>query len=68
MCLDGTQCRQGSPDAPHATRYGAWVQDAQDAQDSQDTQDAESRLGESGHNATMSDGGHLFADVLRSEY
>jgi len=42
VCLDGTQCRQGSLDAPDATRYGAWVQDAQDAQD------AESRLGESG--------------------
>jgi len=57
MCLDGTQCRQGSPDAPDATRYGTWVQDAQDAQD------AESRLGESGRNTTVSDAGHLFADV-----
>jgi len=57
MCPDGTQCRLGSPDAPDATRYGAWVQDAQDAQD------AESRLGESGCNTTVSDAGHLFADV-----
>jgi len=57
MCLDGTQCRQGSPDAPDATRYGPWVQGAQDAQD------AESRLGESGRNTTVSDAGYLFADV-----
>jgi len=35
VCLDGTQCRQGSLDAPDATRYGAWVQDAQDAHDAQ---------------------------------
>jgi len=59
MCLDGTQCWQGSLDAPDATRYGAWVQGAQDAQDAQD---AESRLGESGRNTTVSDAGHLFAD------
>ena len=58
MCLDGTQCRQGSLDAPDATRYGTWVQDAQDAQD------AESRLGESGRNTTVSDAGHLFADDI----
>jgi len=58
MCLDGTQCRLGSPDAPDATRYGTWVQDAQDAQD------AESRLGESGCNTTVYDAGHLFADVI----
>jgi len=31
MCPDGTQCRQGSPDAPDATRCGVWVLDAQDA-------------------------------------
>jgi len=53
MCPDGTQCRLGSPDAPDATRYGAWVQDAQDAQD------AES---ESGRNTMVSDADHLFAD------
>jgi len=57
MCPDGTQCRQGSPDAPDATRCGVLVQDAQDAQD------AGSRLGESGRNTTGSDAGHLFADV-----
>ena len=57
MCLDGTQCRQGSPDAPDVTRYGTWVEDAQDAQD------AECRLGEAGRNTTVSDAGHLFADV-----
>jgi len=57
MCPDGTQERLGSPDAPHATRYVVWVQDAQDAQD------AGSRQGESGHNTTVSDAGHLFADV-----
>jgi len=56
MCLDGTQCRQGSPAAPDTTRYGAWVEDAQDAQD------GESRLGELGRNTTVSDAGHLFAD------
>jgi len=56
MCPNGTQCRQGSPDAPDATRCGAWVQDAQD------TQDAESRIGESGRNTTVSDAGYLFAD------
>ena len=58
MCPDGTQCRQGSPDAPDATRCGVLVQDAQDAQD------AGSRLGESGRNTTGSDAGHLFADVI----
>ena len=57
MCSDGTQYRQGTPDAPDATRCGAWVQDAQDAQD------IESRLGESGCNMSVSDAGHLFADV-----
>jgi len=57
MCPDGTQCRLGSPEAPDATRCGAWVQDAQDAQD------AESRLEESGCNTTVSDAGHLFADI-----
>jgi len=57
MCPDGTQCRQGSPDAPDATRCGVLNQDAQDAQD------AGSRLGESGRNTTGSDAGHLFADV-----
>ena len=57
MCLDGTQCRQGSPDAPDATRYGVWVHDVQD------TQDAGSRRGESGRNTTVSDAGHLFADA-----
>jgi len=66
MCLDGTQCRQGSPDAPDATRCGAWVQDAQDAQD------AESRIGESGRNTTVSDAGYLFADAghpdLRAQF
>jgi len=56
MCPDGTQCRQGSPDAPDAIRCGVLVQDAQDAQD------AGSRLGESGRNTTGSDAGHLFAD------
>jgi len=56
MCPDRTQCRQGSPDAPDATRCGAWVQDAQDALD------AESRIGESGRNTTVSDAGYLFAD------
>jgi len=58
MCPDGTQCRQGSPDAPDATRCGVWVQDAQDAQD------AESRIGESGRNTTVSDAGYLFADDI----
>ena len=57
MCPDGTQCRQGSPDTPDATRCGVLVQDAQEVQD------AGSRLGESGHNTTGSDTGHLFADV-----
>jgi len=57
MCPDGTQYRQGTPDAPDATRSGAWIQDAQDAQD------VESRLGESGCNMSVSDAGHLFADV-----
>jgi len=56
MCPDGTQWRQGSPDALDATRYGVWVQDAQDAQD------AGSRREESGRNTTVSDAGHLFAD------
>ena len=59
MCPDGTQYRHGSPDAPGATRCGAWIQDAQEAQDEQD---AESRLGESGRNTTVSDAGYLFAD------
>jgi len=59
MCPEGTQCRQGSPDAPDATRCGILVQDAQDAQD------AGSRLGESGRNTTGSDAGHLVADVAR---
>ena len=59
MCPDGTQYRQGTPDAPDATRSGAWVQDAQD------TQDVESRRGESGCNMSVSDEGHLFADVDR---
>jgi len=62
MCPDGTQCRQGSPDAPDATRCGVLVQDAQDAQD------AGSRLGESGRNTTGSDAGHLFADVMCLRY
>jgi len=61
MCPDGTQYRQGTPDAPDATRSGAWVQDAQDAQD------VESRLGESGCNMSVSDAGHLFADVETPE-
>jgi len=56
MCPDGTQYRQGSPDAPDATRCGAWVQDALDAQD------VESSLGESGRDVSVSDAGHLFAD------
>ena len=60
MCPDGTQYSQGTPDAPDATRCGAWVQDAQDAQD------VESRLGESGCNMSVSDAGHLFADVVRN--
>jgi len=54
MCPEGTQCRQGSLDAPDATRCGAWEQDAQDA---------ESRLVESGCNTTVSDAGHLFVDI-----
>jgi len=58
MCPDRTQCRQGSLDAPDATRCGVWVQDAQDAQD------AGSRQGVSGRNTTLSDAGHLFADVV----
>ena len=53
----GTQSRLGSPNAPDATRCGAWVQDRQDAQD------VESKLGESGCNMSVSDAGHLFADV-----
>jgi len=61
MYPDGTQWRQGSPDAPDATRYVVWVQDAQDAQD------AGSRRGESGLNTTVSDAGHLFADGRREE-
>jgi len=58
MSLDGTQYRQRSQDAPDATRYGPWVQDAQVAQD------PESRLGESGRNTTVSDASYLFADVI----
>jgi len=58
MCPDGTQCRQGSLDAPDATRCGVQVQDAQDAQD------AES---ESGRNTTVSDANHLFADGVVSD-
>ena len=54
MCPDGTQCRQGSPDAPDATRCGVWVLDAQAAG---------SRQGVSERNTTVSDAGHLFADV-----
>ena len=57
MYPDGPQCRQGSPDAPDATRCGLLVKDAQDADD------AGSRLGESGRNTTGADTGHLFADV-----
>ena len=57
MCPDGTQCRQGSPDARDVTGCGVLVQNAQDAQD------AGSRLGESGRNTTGSDTSHLFADV-----
>ena len=53
MCPDGTQYRQGSPDAHDATRCGVLVQDGQDAG---------SRLGRSGLNTTGSDNGHLFAD------
>ena len=54
MYPDGAQCRQGSLDAPDATRYGVLVHDAQDAQD------AES---ESGRNTTVSHADYLFADV-----
>jgi len=61
MCPDGTQCRQGSPDAPDATRSGAWVQDAQDEQD------AESRLGESGYNTTDQQK-NLFLRVDRARF
>jgi len=57
MCPDETQYRQGTPDAPDATRSGARLQDAQDAQD------VECRLGESGCNMSVSDAGHHFADV-----
>jgi len=57
MCPDGTQYRQGSPDAPDATNCGAWVHDAQGAQD------VESRLEESGHNLSVSDAGRLYAHV-----
>jgi len=57
MCPDGTQYRLGSPDAPDTTRCGAWVQDVLDAQD------VEFRLGESGRTMSVSDAGHLFADV-----
>ena len=60
MCPDGTQWKQGSPDTPDTTRYGIWVQDAQDAPD------AGSRRGASGRNTTVSDAGHLFADVTGS--
>ena len=56
MCPDGTQYRQGTPDAPDATRCGPCVLDPQD------TQDVESRLGESGCNISVSDAGYLFAD------
>jgi len=56
MCPDGTQYGEGCPDAPDATRCGAWVQDAQDEQDSEFT------LRESGRNTTVSDAGWLFAD------
>jgi len=56
MCPDGTQYRQVSPDAPDATTYGAWVQDAQGAQH------FESRLGQSGH-LSVSDACHLYAHV-----
>jgi len=38
-------------------------QDRPDRQHAQDPQDAESRLGESEHTTTLSDAGHLFADV-----
>ena len=61
MCPEGTQCRQGSPDAPDATRCGVLVQDAQDAQD------AGSRLRESGPNTSGSDAGHLFADEYQCQ-
>jgi len=57
MCQDGTQCRQGSPDAADATRSGTCVQDAQEAQN------AEFRPGESGRNTTVSDAHYLLADV-----
>jgi len=53
MCPEGTQCRQGSLDAPDAIRCDALVQDAQDALG------AES---ESGRNTTVADADHLFAD------
>ena len=56
MCPDGTQCRQGSLDAPDATRCCAQVQGAQDAQE------AES---ESGRYTTVPDTDHPFADVAR---
>jgi len=62
MCPDGTQCRQGSQEAPDATRCGVLVQDTQDAQD------AGSRLGESGRKSTGSDAGHLFTDVGKGSY
>ena len=57
MCPDETQYRQETPDAPDATRCGAWVQDAQDV---------EFRLGESGCNMSVSDPGHLFADAVKA--
>jgi len=56
MCLDRTQCRQGSPDIPDTTRCGAGIHDVQDKPDE------EFCLGESGHKTTVSDAGHLFAD------
>jgi len=55
MCLDGTRCRQGSLDAPDATRCGAQGQDAQGAQDVEF---------ESGRNTMVSDTNHLFSDVI----
>jgi len=43
MCPDGTKYRQGTPDAPDATRRGVWVQDRQEAQDVQYSPGSESQ-------------------------
>jgi len=57
MCPEGTQCRQGSLDAPDATRCATQVQGAPDAGYEESA---------SGRNTTVSDADHLFADAARA--